>query len=103
LSSSCQAIRGQPVAKFLARLECYGFAGCDLNRFAGLGIPSLAGLLVFHYEAAKPAKVNAFAGLQDFADFSQEGLNNSFYVDLRSISGGGDSIDQLWLCHSVSV
>src|SRR5678815_2248779 len=69
-SSSCRTLRCQSVAQFLAWLERSGPTSCNLDGFTRLRIPSLASLLIFHCEAAKPAKVNAFAGSQCLADLS---------------------------------
>jgi hypothetical protein len=91
---------GFEALKFFAGLEAHGFAGRDVDFFAGTGIAADAGLAGLDAEDAEAAEFDALAAAEGLLERLEHGFDGLLRLGAADVRGGDDGVYDVQLDHT---
>jgi hypothetical protein len=86
--------------QLFAGFEAYGFAGRDIDLFAGAGIAADAGFARLNAEDAEAAQLDALAAAHGLLEGFENGLDGLLGLGTADVGGSDDGVNNVQLDHS---
>ena len=93
-------LRAFEALQLFAGLKAHGFAGRDVDFFAGAGIASDAGLAGLDAKDAEAAEFNALAAAESLLERFENGFDGLLGLGAADVRGGDDGVYDVQLDHT---